>query len=349
VLTIDGSFGEGGGQIVRSSLALSALTGTPITLKKIRAGRKKPGLMRQHLTAVEAAAKVCSAEVEGAALGSSRLVFCPGPVQAGEYHFSIGTAGSTSLVVETVLPALLAAEGESHLTVQGGTHNPLAPPFDFLVLTFLPLLARLGPRVSAELVRPGFFPAGRGECRFHIAPSGPLGRLDLLDRGVLKPPRVRARVARLPLHIAQRECRTIQELSGWNEDSFAVEEVHDSAGPGNVVLIELASEHLTEVFVGFGERGVPAEQVARRAWQEADAYLRSEVPVGPHLADQLMLPLALAASQGTGGGTFRTMDLTPHAVTHLDLIGRFLEIPMAVEDQGPNNRVVRIGAAKARS
>jgi RNA 3'-terminal phosphate cyclase (ATP) len=160
MLTIDGSQSEGGGQVLRSSLALSLVTGRPFAIENIRAGRKKPGLLRQHLTAVLAAAEVSAAEVEGAALASRRLLFRPGRVRAGDYAFRVGTAGSATLVLQTVLPALLLAEGESTLTLEGGTHNPMAPPVDFLENAYLPLVNRLGPRVKVQLVRPGFYPAG---------------------------------------------------------------------------------------------------------------------------------------------------------------------------------------------
>ncbi len=164
IITIDGSQGEGGGQVLRSSLALSLVTGRPVVIEKIRAARKKPGLMRQHLTAVLAAAEIGGAEVEGATLGSRCLVFRPGPIRAGDCAFRVGTAGSATLVLQTVLPALLVAKDESNLTLEGGTHNPMAPPLDFLTKSYLPLFNRLGPTVEASLVRPGFYPVGQPSC-----------------------------------------------------------------------------------------------------------------------------------------------------------------------------------------
>src|SRR5689334_5065034 len=161
-ILIDGSQGEGGGQILRSSLALSVLTGKPFKIENIRANRDKPGLGRQHLTAVLAAAKICSAGVSGAVLGSRELSFWPGKLKPGEYAFDVGSAGSTTLVFQTVLPPLMLADGPSQLQLQGGTHNIHAPPFDFLAKTFLPVVNRMGPQVNVELVRAGFFPAGGG-------------------------------------------------------------------------------------------------------------------------------------------------------------------------------------------
>jgi RNA 3'-terminal phosphate cyclase (ATP) len=327
-LLIDGSFGEGGGQIVRSSLALSLVTGRPFTMENLRARRKRPGLMRQHLTAVKAAAEVGQARVEGAEIGSSRLVFEPGEVKPGEYDFRIGTAGSTTLVTQTVLPALLHLPGSSVLHLEGGTHNPFAPPFDFLAQTYLPLVARMGPRIRTEFRRHGFFPAGGGEFTVMLQPA-PLARLDLMDRGELRGRRVRALVANLPAHIAERECRTIAELSGWEEECFTVEEV-PAAGPGNVVLIEMEFEHITEVFAGVGEKGVKAEAVAARAWREAQTYLASGIPVDEHLADQLLLPLGLAAWQNQTGGRYRTGPLSQHTHTHIEVLRMFLDVPIRI-------------------
>jgi RNA 3'-terminal phosphate cyclase (ATP) len=183
MLLIDGSKGEGGGQIVRTSLALAMLTGQPITITDLRAKRKNPGLARQHLVAVRAAAQLCQAEVEGDALRSQRLVFKPREVQPGEYFFSIGSAGSATLVLQTVLPALLAANGPSRITIEGGTHNPLAPPFEALAHAFLPLMEKMGPRVNVRLKRHGFFPAGGGLIDAEIEPAGRWTGFELLNRG----------------------------------------------------------------------------------------------------------------------------------------------------------------------
>jgi RNA 3'-terminal phosphate cyclase (ATP) len=343
VLTIDGSQGEGGGQVLRSSLALSLVTGRPFVIEKIRAARKKPGLMRQHLTAVLAAAEVGGAEVEGAALGSRRLVFRPDQVRAGDYTFHVGTAGSATLVLQTVLPALLIAEGESNLTLEGGTHNPMAPPLDFLTKSYLPLVNRLGPTVEAHLVRPGFYPAGGGEFTVHIQPAPQLGRLELLARGEITARRVRALVANLPRHIAERECRTIAQETGWDADCFTVEEIQGARGPGNVVMIELEAEHVTEVFTAFGRLGIRAEDVAKDALCQAEEYLAAGVPVGKHLADQLMLPLGIGAYLGSGGSVFRTMGLSLHSTTHIEILRRFLEISIPVDCEDSGNCLVRFG------
>lgn len=341
MITIDGSFGEGGGQIIRSSLALSLVTGTPLTIENIRARRSKPGLRRQHLTAVHAAAEVGRAAVEGATLGGSRLVFTPQGVRSGEYRFQIGTAGSTTLVLQTVLPALLVAEGTSRITLEGGTHNPLAPPFEFLERAYVPLLRRLGHQVDVRLERHGFYPAGGGRMAVSVEPAAVWRKLDVLERGRLLRRRVRALVANLPEHIGERECSTAVRKLGLPRDAASVEVVTDSAGPGNVLLIELAFEHVSEVISGFGSKGVMAEKVAADACRAARRFLDSDVPVGEHLADQLLLPLAIGAAHG-GGGSFRTFALSDHATTHIEILRRFLDVDISVEQNGPQDCTVTV-------
>lgn len=335
MLTIDGSQGEGGGQILRTALALALVTGTTFRMEKIRAGRPKPGLLRQHLTAVNAAAAVGSAEVEGAALGSEVIAFRPGPIKTGAYRFAVGTAGSTGLVLQTVLPPLLTADGPSTLTLQGGTHNPFAPPFDFLARAFLPLVARMGPQVQATLDRPGFYPAGGGQITVRIRPVPKLAALTLLQRGETTRRHARAVVANLSERIAHRELRIVKEKLGWQADeleALALDAATGARGPGNALVLEIESQHVTEVFTGFGQVGVRAEAVAEQAIHDARGYLAAQVPVGEYLADQLLIPLALA-----GGGAFRTVPLSRHSTTNADVIGRFLGIEVSVspESSGP--------------
>ncbi len=337
MIIIDGSQGEGGGQILRSSLALSLVTGRPFTITNIRAGRKKPGLMRQHLTAVNAATEVGQAKATGAALRSTELTFEPGEVRPGEYHFAVGTAGSATLVLQTVLPTLLCAAGRSTLRLEGGTHNPWAPPFDFLVKSFLPLVNRMGPAVNATLVRPGFYPAGGGEFHVTVTPAANLAPIELLDRGDVKKVTATAKVAHLPRNIAERELRVIGGKLGLSEDDLVVEEVADSRGPGNVVTIEVECEHLTEVFTGFGERQVPAETVADKVTQQARRYLSKGAAVGEYLTDQLLIPLALA-----GGGAFRTLGLSRHAQTNIEVIKAFLDVEFEIDRESPPGCVVRV-------
>jgi RNA 3'-terminal phosphate cyclase (ATP) len=331
VIVLDGSQGEGGGQILRSALALSLATGTPFRIENIRAGRPRPGLMRQHLTAVEAAAAVGGAEVSGAAIGSRALAFHPGRVRAGDYTFSVGTAGSTTLVLQTVLPALITAPGPSALVLEGGTHNPASPPFDFLARSYLPLLGRMGPRVEATLERAGFYPAGGGRIRAAIRPATRLAPIDVETRGAIRARRVRAVVANLPRVIAEREIATLAPRLGWESSAYTIESRDDSPGPGNVVIADIESEALTEVFTSFGEKQVRAETVAQRLASELLEYLASDVPVGVHLADQLVLLLALA-----GGGSFRTLAPSGHLRTQVEVIRTFLRRTIAVVQERPD-------------
>jgi RNA 3'-terminal phosphate cyclase (ATP) len=344
MLTIDGSSGEGGGQILRTSLALSLVTGAPVRIARIRAGRGRPGLMRQHLTAVRAAAEIGGAEVSGAALGSGEVVFRPRAVTPGEHRFAVGTAGSATLVLQTVLPALLCAAKPSTLLLEGGTHNPAAPPFDFLERAYLPLVRRMGPEVSATLERRGFYPAGGGRFRVEIAPAPALRRLDLPERGEIRGRRLVATVVNLPGGVAMREIEAAIGVLGWDREACRPEEIQGAQGPGNVVTIDVESEHVTEVFTGFGEKGVRAEVVGEAVAREALAYLEAGVPVGEHLADQLILPMALA-----GGGSFRTIAPSSHTRTHAALIEQILGVQVRMDQVDERAwRVEVAGSASAR-
>ncbi len=325
-MEIDGSHGEGGGQILRTSLGLSALTGKPFRMVNIRAGRAKPGLLRQHLTAVNAAAEICGAEVEGAALGSQELAFRPGPVRPGRYRFAVGTAGSATLVLQAVLPPLLTAAEPSELTLEGGTHNPCAPPFEFLREAFLSIVNRTGPRVEAELERHGFYPAGGGRFTIRITPAERLARLELTERGAVQRVRARALVSKIPVHVAERELNVIESALDIEEMTLEAAVIDTSPGPGNVLTVAVESEHVTEVFTGFGERGVRAEDVARRVAEEVESYLSSDAPVGEHLADQLLIPMAMA-----GGGRSRTAAITEHTRTNAEIVARFLDVQVTME------------------
>lgn len=323
---IDGSHGEGGGQVLRTSLALSLITGKAFRIENVRARRRTPGLLRQHLTAVQAAARIGNATVDGASLGSTALTFVPGRVQPRQYAFAIGGAGSTTLVLQTVLLPLVLANGSSTLEIEGGTHNPAAPPFESIELAFLPLLRRMGADVAIELVRPGFYPAGGGRIRVTIAPASPLGALELEERGALVSRRARAVVANLPSSIAERELQAAAAELEWPPDCLETHTLTGSAGPGNAISIVAAFEHVTDVFTAFGQRGVPAEAVARGAARQAKRYLESGAAAGEHLADQLLLPMAVG-----GGGMFTTTALSGHSTTNIEVIGRFIERAIVCE------------------
>jgi RNA 3'-terminal phosphate cyclase (ATP) len=321
--------------VLRTSLAMSLATGTPFRIEHIRAARAKPGLLRQHLTAVQAAAAVGRARVEGDAIGSLALTFTPQAVQAGDYAFSVGTAGSATLVLQTILPPLLRAAGRTTVTLEGGTHNPSAPPFDYLQRVFLPIVNRLGPRIEATLERRGFYPAGGGRFVVTIDPVPQLARLELVDRGNIVGRRVVALVAHLPRSIGAREVSTALGLLNWQEEAGRVDSVANTPGPGNVVFVELESEHVTEICTGFGELGKSAEKVADEAVHEMRRYLAAGVPVGCHLADQL-LPLLVVGS----GGSFRTLTPSRHTQTNADVLHQFSDARI---EMTPESRdVVRV-------
>jgi RNA 3'-terminal phosphate cyclase (ATP) len=318
MIEIDGSEGEGGGQIVRNSCALSLVTGQPFRITNVRGKREKPGLMRQHVTAIEAACRIGAATCEGVAVGSSEISFTPGRVTPGDYHFAVGSAGSTGLVFQTVLMPLLLAGGSSRLVLEGGTHNMLAPPFDFMAKAFVPVLRRMGAGIEMRLVRHGFYPRGGGRIEVDIIP-GMLKPIDCLNRGPLKLVSATALFAALAFDIADREINIARKLlPDWPEDAFAVRQLPDEQGPGNTLLLEAEFEQGTEVVTGFGKLGVSAESLAKTAAQRMAGFIASDAFAGPYLADQLLLPFALA-----GGGTFTTVKPSQHSLTAADIIARF--------------------------
>jgi len=338
MVIIDGRTGEGGGQVLRTSLALSMITGEPVVLEHIRAKRDKPGLMRQHLTCVKAAAEVSGAEVTGAKVRSSRVEFSPGAVTPGAYHFAVGTAGSAPLVLQTVLPALMNAGAASQLTLEGGTHNPKAPSYHFLERVFAPVLARTGPMVHLKLESAGFYPAGGGTFTATIEPVAreDMTHLELTEAGEDLGRKVYACSANLPKHIAEREIREISDTMAWPDEVFTCER-WEGPGPGNVLWIEVMHEHVTEMVTRLGTRGRPAEQIARDALEELRAYLATGAPVGEHLADQLLLPMALA-----GGGVFECTPPSLHTRTQAEIIEKFLEVEFVFTQVDEDRRRWRV-------
>lgn len=318
MITIDGSEGEGGGQVLRYACALALLTGQPFTIEKIRGGREKPGLMRQHVTAIEAACVIGGAECSGLAVGSNEITFRPGSVTPGEYHFAVGTAGSTGLVLQTVLVPLMLANAPSRLVLEGGTHAMSAPPFDFTERCLLPVLERMGPRFSAKLERHGFFPRGGGRVVIEIVPA-PLCAIECIERGALKARKAEALIAGIPFDVADRELKTARKvLADWPDEAFATRQLSAEMGPGNALLIEAEFEHVTEIVSGFGKLGVPAERLAQTAARRMAGYVTSEAFAGPYLQDQLLLPFAMA-----GGGAFTSVKLSEHTLTAARLIEHF--------------------------
>ena len=321
MITLDGSQGEGGGQILRTALALSLCTGRGFAIKDVRGKRAKPGLLRQHLTAVHAAEQVGKATLSGDEIGSRELIFQPQTVRPGTYTFSVGTAGSAVLVLQTVLPALLTASGPSKLTCRGGTLNPFAPPFDFLSRAFEPQIRRMGPRLHLMLNQAGFYPAGGGEFCAHIDPAPELKPLSLLEKGEFKFHRGTIYLANLMQYIAVEEIHHLQKLLSWPEKSFQVFTFQNNPGTGNAILLEESHQHINEVFIGIGEKGVPSAQVAQTAVNALRRHQISGAVVGEYLADQLLIPLALA-----GAGEFITSEPSSHTLTNAQTIAKFLEV-----------------------
>lgn len=313
--------GEGGGQILRTALTLSMITGQPFRIRNIRAKRAKPGLMRQHLVAVQAAAQVCNAEVEGASVGSQALVFAPNAIKGGEYKFAIGTAGSCMLVLQTLLPALLFADTPSIVQLSGGTHNPMAPPAQFLQRAYYRAMADMGASIDIRLNRFGFYPAGGGEVAAHIQPCKQLRPFEWMARGERKAAFAESFIAGVSANVAKRELECIGTGMGWDDSQLLIRGLPADQGPGNALLMTLEYEHVTEVFTAFGEKSVRAEAVARQALQNARRYIASNAAVGEYLADQLMLPLALA-----GSGGFTTEAVSMHAKTNAAVIEQFLPV-----------------------
>lgn len=324
MIHIDGSQGEGGGQILRSALAMSMAFGKPFTIFNIRANRSKPGLMRQHLTAVEAAAAICGARVTGAAPASRELVFIPGPVRAGTHRFSVGTAGSTTLVLQAIIPALLFADEPSEITIEGGTHAHWAPPFEFFQRALIPQLNTLGCTITATLESHGFYPAGGGRIRVRIQPTSVPTALRLETRGAIVSRRASVILAKLPREIALRELDRVREMLQWDVDPAGITHLDQPLCTGNAMFLEVASEHVTEVFSSIGEQGKPAQQVADDAINEVREYLAADVPVGGHMADQLMVPMAVASSKGAGECAFRTLGFSRHAATNSEVVELFV-------------------------
>jgi RNA 3'-terminal phosphate cyclase (ATP) len=323
LIEIDGSSGEGGGQMLRTSLALALVTGKAFHVRSIRARRAKPGLKAQHLMCVRAAAQIGRASVRGASLGSSDLTFEPGTVVAGKYDFPIGTAGATSLVLHTLyLPLCLRTAQPSSLVITGGTHVPHSPSFHFLERTWRPYMHLLGLRLSLKMPRPGFYPRGGGVLEAHLQPCARLHGFSPTE--VAPPPKATgfSAVAGLPADIARRQARRAAfrlQQAGLRAD---IPEESWPGGPGTVLGIELPTTPVPTLYCGLGERGKPAERVADEAADQALAhYQKAPAAVDPHSADQLVLPLALAE----GPSSFAVAEVTQHLLTNLDVIRLFVE------------------------
>lgn len=322
-IEIDGSFGEGGGQILRTSLSLSIITRKPFEIMNIRVGRRNPGLRPQHLTSVHSAAKISSAYLEGAELGSIRLKFIPKEVASGEYEFDVGTAGATSLVLQTIFfPLALRGKSVSALTIRGGTHVPWSPPYEFLKDGWLPFMHRMGFKAEMELKRAGFYPKGGGEIIFSIEPIGVVLPLEIKERGGLIKVFGTSAVGGLPKEVAERGKNTVIQILRGNKIPNHVEVMEiPSYGRGAIVFLKAVFEKTAVCFSALGEIRKRMEEVAEEACQKLIIFLKSDATVDENMADQLILPLALAR----GKSFFRTPIITGHIKTNAEVVKKFLD------------------------
>lgn len=337
---IDGSQGEGGGQILRTSLSLSVLTGRLVEFTRIRAGRSRPGLQPQHLAAVRAAAALCAADLEGDAVGSTRLGFTPqAPAAPGDYHFDIGTAGAATLVVQTVLLPLALAGDSSRVTVRGGTHVPHAPTAEYLTHVYAPLLGRQGLTALTVSPRAGFFPKGGGVVEAEIATAAFLFPLDLAERGDLRSLTAYIITSQLPASVADRGATAVRHnLPAWG-DALKVE-VRDapSLGPGASVVIVAECENAVAGFSAIGERGKPMERVAEEACDEFKSWWESGAACDEHGADQWVLPAALSSETSR----WTTSRVTEHLRTVLGVVRQFLPVEAALEEHSDGSGTVTL-------
>lgn len=339
MIDVDGSQGEGGGQVLRSALSLSLLTQVPIRVSRIRARRPRPGLMPQHLKAVEAAAAVGGATVDGAELGSQSLVFEPEGVGSGRFRFDIGTAGSVSLVLQTIAVPLCAAQSDSQVTVHGGTHVPWSPCFHYLELQWGHYMRRIGCDIALRQEYAGFYPGGGGIIHAAIRPCPAFKPLALTARGPLKRILGISAVALLDMRIAERQREQIlRRCSGWGMGVEITVLNMAARSPGAAVVLLAEFEHSQCCFYALGRRGKPAERVADEAVEQLNGFLATDGAIDPYLADQLVLPLACAA----GMSELRTAEITSHLLTNARIIEQFL--PAKIEICGGLGRpgLVRI-------
>jgi RNA 3'-phosphate cyclase len=342
LIELDGSEGEGGGQVLRSSLALSILTGRPFRLINIRARRSKPGLQPQHLMCVRAANTICNGNYKGGSIGSAVLYFEPGTVKAGKYTFSIGTAGATSLVLQTIyLPLALRCAQSSEIVITGGTHNQQAPCYHFLETTWAGYMAKLGIKVELEMIRPGFYPRGGGEIRSIIHPCAQVNGLTLTNNVEMTTAGGFSAFSGLPESVGRKQARrmSVRLKSEGIESHIPIEE-WQAANPGTVAAIIFRQAPVPTLFFGLGERGKPAESVADDAAEEAIAFRNANCPVDPHSADQLLLPLIFSSN----ASAYRTSEITRHLTTNIETVRKFVDRAIEIEGEEGKPGTVRLRA-----
>ncbi len=324
VVRLDGSIGEGGGQVLRVALALSAILNKPINIYNIRKKRQNPGLRHQHLTGVDAVGKVCSAQFEGAEIGSVELFFRPGKIKPVTLELDTGTAGSTMLVLQSLLPVLCFGSGTAKFTIKGGTNNPNAPTYEYFEQVFLPAVAMFGPKIELKLLRRGFYPRGNGLVTGSCMPVKKLNPITL--RGKPKVIKIfgKAYTSRLPSHVAERMAKSCEKYlieNGYTDITIEKEvlTVNDEkcaidAGAG-ICLVAICDGGIRIGVDRLGEKGVPAEKVGQDAALDLISELRENAPVDRHLADMLVIYAALAE----GRSVYEVTKLTSHTVTSIEV------------------------------
>jgi len=343
MIHIDGSLGEGGGQVLRSSLTLSILTGKALHMNNIRARRSKPGLGHQHLNAVQAAAAVSKARVEGDRLGSQTLTFHPGEIQSGRYSFDIGTAGSTSLVLQTIFLPLSRAGSATTVVITGGTHVPWSPSFHYLALHWMEFMRRCGFEALLDLDQAGFYPRGGGKIQATLRPADTILPLRIKARGELKRIQGISMVSNLDWEIASRQKRQArQRISEWGQDFDRLVKIKNlqapSPGKGTMLLLLAEFEHGQCCYFGLGEKGKPAERVADEAVDALQAFLQSGAAIDQYLADQLLLPLALAEQ----ASELHTSQVTQHLATNAEVLRAFVDVKIEIQGEMGQPGWVRI-------
>lgn len=331
MIHIDGSFGEGGGQVLRTSLSLSAITGTPIRIEGIRAGRPKPGMAAQHLTCVRAAAAICNAQLRGDKLGSMTLEFTPtGSVQAGHYTFDVMTAGALTLILQTILLPLALTKGDSVVRLRGGTHVPFSPSFTYVEQVYLPVLAGMGVEAKVRLNAWGWYPKGGGDVELSLTGDSSLSGLNLIERGSLRRVRGLAVVTELASHIPQRMANRAENLLREQNLRATVQTLRErGVAPGAGIFLTAEYEKSLAGFGAVGRVGMPAEKVAELAAEELIHFHHNGAPVDVHLADQLLLPAALA----TEASQYRVAEISTHLTTNAWVIQQFVPTKIMIDEE----------------
>lgn len=330
MLEIDGSFGEGGGQVLRTSLSLSCLLNKPFRIFNIRTKRKKPGLMPQHLMGIRALKLISNARVEGDSVGSTELIFEPEEVKAGDYLFDIGTAGSTSLLLQAIILPLIFAKSRSSLSLKGGTHVPFSPPFHYISEVFIPILKKLGIRIEAKIESYGFYPKGGGKVRVEIMPSGRIKGMSFLERGGIKKLRGVSGVGNLPLSIAERQKDAALKVLTSEGLKAEIEPLSVSTpGQGTFIFLGAETDNCLAGFSSLGERGKRAELVGEEAAKNYLNYYSTSACLDHHMADQIVLYLSIAKEESS----FITSEVSNHLLTNLWAIGKLSDARYEVEGE----------------